>query len=224
MKIYMCLVIVFLGFLSCTSTTNTETFVTKTTGRYLFNANEVLEVYFIEQELFVKWRGKTAIKPLKLNDSSFYMKELNEKLIFVQNPEIHIALAEKTEHKGKSYQFKKLKAGVKTPTEYLVAKEYKKALAAFLAIQEEDSLNSAIKEYQINKLGYNYKEANEFNNAIEILKINTILYPTSSNCFDSLGAAYLAKKDTVNALINYKKALKINPENRSSLKMVKKIE
>ncbi len=33
--------------------------------------------------------------PVKANDSSFYVKEMNEKLIFISLPEIHIELAEK---------------------------------------------------------------------------------------------------------------------------------
>ena len=94
--------------ISCSSTKNSENFISSTTGRYLFNANEVLEVYFKEKEMFIKWRGKEDIQPLKVNDSSFYMKELNEKLLFMSSPEIHIKLAEKTEHKGVKYHFKKI--------------------------------------------------------------------------------------------------------------------
>jgi len=72
-----------------------NTFIIATTGRYLCNANEVLEVYFKEKVLFIKWRGKKDIQPLKVNDSVFYVQELNEKTMFISAPIMHIKLAEK---------------------------------------------------------------------------------------------------------------------------------
>lgn len=72
-------------------------------------------------------------------------------------------------------------------------------------------------------MGYAYLRQNEVDKAIEIFKINTVLYPKSSNTFDSLADAFLKKEDTINALENLKKALAINPENRRSKNTFKKI-
>lgn len=80
-------------FASCTSQKNSEEFINKTSGRYLFNANEVLEIYFEDAVMHAKWRGNDDIKLLKVNDSAFYMQELNEKMLFVSKPEMHIELA-----------------------------------------------------------------------------------------------------------------------------------
>ena len=63
-------------FFACTSNKNSEAFVSEASGRYLFNADEILEVYFKESVLFVKWRGNDQLKPLKVNDSTFYLSEL----------------------------------------------------------------------------------------------------------------------------------------------------
>ena len=208
---------------SCTSQKNTEEFIKNTEGRYLFNANEVLEIYFKDQILHAKWRGNDDIEILKVNDSAFYMKELNEKVLFVNKPSMHIELAPKTEHKGVIYNFKKLDKGEKTPSEYFLAKEFDKALIAFKKIQEKDSLNPAIRQRNINSLGYDFIRKNKVDSAIEIFKINVALYPKTSNVYDSLGEAYIRKKDTVNALANFKKALSINPENRSAKKYLKRL-
>ena len=75
----------------------------------------------------------------------------------------------------------------------------------------------------MSRVGYNYQNNKNFKKAIEILKINTLLYPTSSNTYDQLGDAYLKTKDTINAIANYTKALSINPENRGSLRMLNEI-
>jgi tetratricopeptide (TPR) repeat protein len=194
-----------------------------TSGRYLFNVNEVLEIYFENAEMHAKWRGNEDIELLKINDSAFYMKELNEKMLFVSKPKMHIELAEKTEHKGIKYNFKKMEFDEKIASEYFIDKEFDKALVAFKKIQQEDSLDPAIREWSINRLGYDFIRKDDLNSALEIFKINAELYPRSSNVFNSLGEAYYLKKDTVNALLNFKKSLAINPENRSSKQFMKKV-
>lgn len=208
---------------SCTSTKNSETFMKATSGRYLFNVNEVLEIYFENAEMHAKWRGNDDIELLKINDSAFYMKELNEKILFVSKPKMHIELAEKTEHKGIKYNFKKMEFDEKIASEYFIDKEFDKALVAFKKIQQEDSLSPVIREWSINRLGYDFIRKDDFNSAIEIFKINAELYPRSSSVFNSLGEAYYLKKDTINALLNFKKSLAINPENRSSKQFMKKV-
>jgi ubiquinone/menaquinone biosynthesis C-methylase UbiE len=71
----------------------------------------------------------------------------------------------------------------------------------------------AFEEY-INKLGYillqRYRNPSP---AINVLQVNAYLFPQSSNAFDSLGEAYLKKKDYPKALRNYQKSLELNAGN-----------
>ncbi|WP_347174606.1 tetratricopeptide repeat protein [Polaribacter uvawellassae] len=193
------------------------------TGNYLFNSDESIGISFVENEMIVRWRGNDNIKPLKVNDSTFYIKAMNEKFVFIMQPKVHIVLAKKREHEGKTYAFNKMQDGEKTPREYLFNKEYDKALAGYLSIQQKDSLDKTIRESTINSLGYNMLNDKKHNIAIETFKINIKLYPKSSNTYDSLADAFLRKKDTVNAINYYNKALSINPENSSSRRMLKRI-
>lgn len=208
---------------NCTSQKNSEEFIKATSGRYLFNANEILEIYFENEKMYARWRGNNNIELLKINDSSFYMKELNEKMLFVKRPKMHIELAPKKEHKDLIYNFKKLEVGEKTPSEYFKAKEYVKALEAFKTIQTKDSNNETVREWRLNKIGYRFIRKENYNEALEIFKINTHLYPKSSNVFNSLGEAYFLKKDTINAILNFKKSLAINPENWNSKRFIKRL-
>ena len=214
--------ILFLIF-GCSSNKNSKEFEDKAKGRYLFNANEIIEIYFKESVLYAKWRGIEDIKPLKVNDSSFYFKEMNEKLQFVFTPTTHIKLAEKREHEGVKYHFRKLKKNEKTPKEYFDNDEFDKALESFLTIQKNDSLNPIIKEYSLNSAGYDYIRINDFKKAIEIFKINVALYPQSSNVYDSLGEAYLLNKDTINAVKNYEKSLDLDNDNRNAERILNRI-
>lgn len=207
--------------ISCTSSENPEEFIKSAEGRYFFNSDETLEVYFEEKVLKVKWRGRD-MTPIKVNDSSFYLKEMNEKFIFVSQPKMHIELAPKREHDGEKFVFEKLQKGQKTPSEYLASKEYSKALQGYLAIKRKDSLDPTIREWTLNSLGYSKIRDNKPEEAVEIFKINVALYPHKSNPYDSLGEGYWMLKDTANAIASYKKALSINPENRSARRFLKR--
>ncbi len=205
--------------IGCNKPINDSEFMEKTKGRYYFNANEIIEVSFVEGYMNLKWRQKNII-PLKVNDSTFYVKDMNEKLIFYPSQE-KIQLAEKTEHKGKSYVFDKLKDGEKTPSEYLSENNYDKALEGYLRIQKKDSLNPIINRRIINGQGYKYLRNNNIEMAIQLFRINIALYPNNSNTYDSLADAYLKNNDTLKAINYYKKALAINPENKHSKKKIK---
>lgn len=209
--------------ISCVNSKNSPEFIEAVSGNYLFNSDESIGITFIEGKLNVRWRGKNNIEPLKVNDSTFYLQEMNEKFVFKMYPKVHIKLASKREHEGKTYKFPKLANGEKTPREYLLNKEYEKALLGYKAIQRKDSLDRTIRERTFNRLGYQMIKSEKIDDAIEIFKINTELYPNSSNTFDSLADGYLKKNDTVKAIHFYKKALSINPENRSSKRSLEKI-
>jgi len=209
--------------ISCSNSKNTSEFIKTVEGRYLFNSNETLEVYFFEDVLKINWRDKD-MTPIKVNDSSFYLKEMNEKLIFISTPEAHIELAEKREHEGEKFYFIKLTAGEKTALEYFKNKEYTKSLNAYKALQKKDSLDPTIQEWGLNRTGYKYLKANEFEKAKAIFKINIALYPEKSNVYDSMGDAFKKENDTLKAIEYYEKSIAINPENRNSVKNLKKLK
>lgn len=217
--------LLFIAFIllitSCTTSKNSDNFIKNATGRYFFNADEIIEVSFKESELLLTWR-KQKLVPLKINDSTFYARELNEKLIF-NTAKNNIELAKKREHNDNVYVFNKLNEGQKTPKEYFNEGNFKTALIGYKKIKEKDSLNPVIREHTFNSLGYKYLREGQFEQAIEIFKINIALYPNSSNTYDSTGDAYLKKSDTIKAIEFYKKALDINPENRNAKRVLTKL-
>jgi len=210
-------------FISCNSSKNTQEFMNTSKGKYLFNSNETIEVYFKDGILKITWRGKN-LKPIKVNDSSFYVKEINEKLIFISKPEMHIELAEKREHKGEKFYFKKIAQEEKTALEYFKNKEYTNALNAYIKIQQNDSLDPVIDLYRLNRMAKEYMRANKIAEAKEFFLINIALYPQKSLVYDSMGDAFKKENDTVKAIEYYKKSLVINPENRNSLRNLEKLK
>jgi tetratricopeptide (TPR) repeat protein len=228
MKLKLIISFIIITFvLSCSSKSNNPEFIKKTTGRYLFNSDELIEVYFKETDLYLKWRGATEIKPLKVDNNTFFVKEMNEKIQFLTNPKnqlYYMCLIPKEKDIDLIYNFKKLEENEKIPSEYLKEKQYNKALQAYLAIQQKDSLNNAINERNLNSLGYKNLRNKNIETAINIFKINCKLYPESSNVYDSLGEAYLKNGDTIKAIENYKKSLTLDSGNKRAKRQIENLK
>jgi hypothetical protein len=219
--------LLLLVLIGCSTSKNNPEFIKNVTGRYLYNSDEIVEVYFENTELHLKWRGANKIKPLKVDENTFFVKEMNEKIQFLKNPTtnvLYICLVPKNETDSLVYNFKKLNESEKIPSEYLVNNEFDKALEAYKSIQQKDSLDSAINEGDINSLGYKELRKKNYTNAINIFKINAALYPESANVYDSLGEAYMKNSDTINAIKNYKKSLTLDSGNKRAKRQLNKLE
>ena len=71
---------------------------------------------------------------------------------------------------------------------------------------------------------YSLFENMEYAKAIEMFKFNTKNYPDSYKAFDYLGKAYKASGDIDNAILSFKKSLKLNPNNSDTQKLLFKLE
>jgi len=217
--------ILFLLLLSCGSNSNSEEFIKKTSGRYLLNSDEIVEVYFNESELYLKWRGANSIKPLKVSDETFFVKEMNEKIQFLTNPIdqiYYLVFVPKKDSDSIQYIYRKLDEFEKIPSEYLNDNQFDKALEAYLAIQKKDSLDSTINEHSFNNLGYDELHNKNYNKALNVFKINIELYPESANVYDSYADALKRSGDTIQAIEYYKKSLAIDSGNKGAKKFIEK--
>lgn len=224
---YFLLFLVFSFLFGCSNNSNNPEFIEKASGRYLYNSDEVIQVYFEENEMYIAWRGAQKIKPLKVDDSTFFVKEMNEKIQFLTNPanqKDYMVLVPKEENTPIVYNFMKLKEAEKVPSEYLAKKEFDKALKGYLAIKVKDSLDSSVDEKYLNTLGYKALREKNFEEAKAIFKINTALYPNSSNVYDSLAEAYMKSGDTLKAIENYKKSLTLDSGNSRAKRNIKSLE
>lgn len=88
-------------------------------------------------------------------------------------------------------------------------------------LSEKLGFNCLPSEESINQAGYLKINNNENEKAIELLKYNTELYPGSANAYDSLAEAYNKAGKKELAIINYEKALKLNPNIESSKEALK---
>jgi hypothetical protein len=78
-------------------------------------------------------------------------------------------------------------------------------------------------ESDINTLGYELLKEKDKTPAINIFKLNVEYFPNSWNAYDSLGDGYSADENYELAIINYKKSLKLNPNNQNAINQIEKL-
>lgn len=76
----------------------------------------------------------------------------------------------------------------------------------------------------MNRKGYNLIADNNLTLAKSILKVNTILYPSSSNVYDSYAEVCMMNKEYDLAIKNYQKSFELDPQNQHAQNMIDKIK
>ncbi len=219
----LCCVLVVFG---CSKNIEYSTeFKEKNSGRYLFNSEVVIDVYFENNNLFLKWQGENVIKPIILDENTFFVADMYKKFHFVEHPQTkkrYLSVIEEDHANVISYDYIKVSDSFKTPSMYLKDKEYDKALIGYLNIQKEDSTSVFINEIDFNRKGYQLIRDKKYQEAINVFKINAALYPKSDNVYDSLADAYLRSGDSLQAFNNYTKALELNTGNKRAKEFINK--
>jgi tetratricopeptide (TPR) repeat protein len=209
---------------SCSKTVDySPEYMQQTSGRYLYTQEEVIDVYYDNNKLFLKWKGAEKIEPVIIDTNVFFVVDMYKKFHFVQHPETkkrYMSILSEDNPDQITYDYLKVADSFKTPRMYLKDKNYNKALTGYLEIQKQDSISTLFNESEFNRLGYRLLRDKEYENAIEVFKMNVVLFPKSSNVYDSLADAYVRSGDSLQAFNNYKIALKYNSENKRAKQFV----
>ncbi|MCT4628419.1 tetratricopeptide repeat protein [Winogradskyella sp.] len=220
------LIIVFtvaLLFVSCAKSVEySGEFKRETSGKYLYNPDELILVFYEDNTLRLNWKGGD-VEPVALAENEFFVADLYSKFRFVQHPKTkkwYLSMLNEDEEKI-TYDYVKVGDDYKTPSQYLEAGNYEKALKGYLEIKRQDSTSSYINEWDFNRKGYKHLGKKEYEKAIGVFKLNAKLHPNSNNVYDSLAEAYLKSGDSLQAYNNYKIALEMNPRNQRAERFVK---
>ncbi len=77
---------------------------------------------------------------------------------------------------------------------------------------------------QFNSYAYYLKGEKKVDEGLSVLLSAVELFPSDANLFDSVGEFYLAKENREKAVEYYKKALAVDPNLRSSIRALEKLE
>ena len=114
-----------------------------------------------------------------------------------------------------------LPPAIKTLWQSLESRGYDKSVQVVKALQKIHQLKFA--EGELNSWGYKLIEQNKKQQALEIFKLNTYLFPLSANTYDSLAEIYLLLGHTQEAVQHYKKVLELKPDNKHAKEQLKKL-
>lgn len=118
--------------------------------------------------------------------------------------------------------------GLKPPivaplTATIVAKGIGPAVDQYHQLKTDRPNDFDFGEEGMNTLGYQLLSRGLINEAAAIFRLNIEAYPQSANVYDSYGEVLLAKRDTAQAIENYKKSLQLNPKNTNAAQVLKKL-
>ena len=79
-------------------------------------------------------------------------------------------------------------------------------------------------ESLVNWLGYLFIMEKQLDKSSKLFKINIDNYPSSPNVYDSMGEVCILQGDTINAILNYEKSLKLNPSSANAKMMIERLK
>ncbi|KQB41350.1 serine hydrolase [Flavobacterium aquidurense] len=89
---------------------------------------------------------------------------------------------------------------------------------------DEKNLYDLDKADALNDIGQYLTDHDRFEDSIKIFNINMAKFSSSSILYSGLGDAYFGQGNLVSALLNYKKALNLDPKNNTAKKMIIKLD
>ena len=98
-----------------------------------------------------------------------------------------------------------------------------KALDNAIELSIETKMNNR-SEQDLNTLGYSFLRNEKLDNALEVFKLTTMLFPDSFNAYDSYGEALLKSNRKTEAIEMYEKSIELNPENENGKKILMQLK
>jgi hypothetical protein len=181
------------------------------TGRFRNREDEVLNIRREKDYLIANYGENQDIYLIPIAKDTVVFTDFNYKGWFVRN--------DKNEVVGIQNQYQKtpiprMKSDEFTVSELLRMERYEEAKNQLRAMQ--------MNEYQITY--YAYEKSKDLNIAKAILEVAAEKFPKSSIVFTRWGDYYTLKNDKVNALLNYEKALKLEPSDKELQEKVKELK
>jgi tetratricopeptide (TPR) repeat protein len=192
-------------------------------GRFLVNPDRVLTI----TKEYGKLYGEPTLSPrtelFPVSENEFLRSDVSVRYSFERNASGKVDSIKLKFSDGGS-EAPRISPGELIPYEQLMAGRLAEAAEGYKKIKAEMPKSIAVSEARLNDLGYSLLQQGKGVEAIIVLKVNVELYPQSANAYDSIAEAYMTKGEKALAIVNYKKSLELNPQNKDAIGMLKKLE
>jgi CubicO group peptidase (beta-lactamase class C family) len=194
------------------------------TGRYHNGSDGGISITSDNERLYVKYLRADRPDELFRVSEKMYMTAYQEREYVFDIDNKGVVSLQISNAGGNELSHRKLQDDEKVPYEYLLAGDFDNAMKGYRALLAADPDDQNVEESGLNRQGYELLQAGKNKLALDIFKINTMLYPNSFNVYDSYADACKSNGDNKAAIENYKKALKLNPKNEGSAKKLAELE
>jgi len=108
-----------------------------------------------------------------------------------------------------------LSKNLKLLRQELIKNKFENSLKIYSNIKRSKK-DFSLSEDEINSWGYQLIEQNKKQEALKVFQLNTLLFPKSSNVYDSYAETLELLGNHKEAIINYRKSLELNPDNNNA--------
>ncbi|PIF45390.1 CubicO group peptidase (beta-lactamase class C family) [Chryseobacterium sp. 52] len=191
-------------------------------GRYRNNKYGFYKIYRENGKLMTVSNAQTPAELIKIGKDQYALRNEEFTVQFVKNiktgkKELVEVLYDKTIQSENA----QMNDDEKTPLELILDGNFEKGTEAYRKARAQDSSHNFLSENFLNNTGYSLLQQKDLTKAIDIFRLNTLLYPKSENAYDSLGEAYLSAGQKDKARESYLKVLEINPKNGNAISVLK---
>lgn len=97
------------------------------------------------------------------------------------------------------------------------------ALSRYRTLRTTEPAGWDFGEAELNGVGYWLLRQGSTQDAIAVFRLNVETFPDAFNPYDSLGEAYLTAGDTARAIVNYRRAVELNPAHTAGIEMLRRL-
>lgn len=205
----------------------TQAEIDRFSRKYEYNFDDNVKVYAKGKQVFLQYLTGKPQELIKVADNTYVRREMKSIVQFGNDPvsnEFSLMFLPDQEGGDILYKPAITNKTEKLAMEWLMEREYEKALDMYKAKKKDEPNSSSVQEGYINNIGYQQLGYDNIDIAIDIFKINVALHPKAFNTYDSLGEAYMLKGEKELAIKNYKKSLELNAMNANADRMLKELE
>ncbi|UWX62213.1 beta-lactamase family protein [Chryseobacterium oranimense] len=190
-------------------------------GRYRNDTYGFFKIYREKDKLMAVNNVEAPMELLKIGKDTYAVREWDYNLKVGKNTGTGKTELSQILRDGKIRQGAQLGDSEKTPLEMILDGNFDEGLEAYRKAKIKDANHPLLSENFLNGSGYAQLGKKDFTKAINVFRLNTLLYPESENTYDSLGEAYLKAGQKEKAKETYQKILQMNPKNENAANVLK---